>query len=147
LVERQIERATTGEFREVEDRVAGVIASGSTQERVGAEGEYLDLIFNDSLQQYADYFETEGEEDVKVLRAAQPSEISSVMVSFKDYTKIGTDARGYYSIPKRRWNNGIGMTGNLVEEFRDLTGYVIPKLDQLSNVSQANMLTNRSTEY
>lgn len=51
------------------------------------------MIFNDSLQQFADYYETDGAEDVRVLKAAQPSEITAVMTSFKDYTKIGTDAR------------------------------------------------------
>jgi hypothetical protein len=53
----------------------------------------LDLIFNDSLQQFSDYYETEGEDDARILKAAQPSEIAGVINSFKDYTKIGTDAR------------------------------------------------------
>lgn len=41
----------------------------------------------------------------------------------------------------------MGVTGNLIEEFRDLTSYVLPRLEHMSNVSQAQMLTTRDSQY
>jgi hypothetical protein len=89
----------------------------------------LDLIFNDSLQQFSDYYETEGEEDARILNAAQPSEVAEVINSFKDYTKIGTDSRVSFPCPIKYYifneflQPWLQTKNSVLTEFRDTTAF------------------------
>lgn len=143
MVSRQVDRVLNGDFGKKEAQIANVIANGTPEEKQIAEEDYFSLIYEDALNQYSDYFETDGAESLEILKNADLQDTSDIMQSFKDYTKINTDSRGYYSIPKRKWNKGMGLTGNLVADFADLTEFVLPKLEELSNISQAKSLTQR----
>jgi len=45
------------------------------------------------LAQYADYFETEGEENIKYLREAASDNISDLLAAYRDYSKLGNETR------------------------------------------------------
>lgn len=146
MVTRQMERARSASNVEFEQAIGQRIASGDVQEQRQAEAEYLDHVYDDAIQQYADYFETEGEEDLQYLREGNRTDVSTLMLGYRDYTKIGTETRGYFSIPKRQWNNRLGLARNMVEEFRDYTGYVVPKLEQMTNLNQSRLITERNAQ-
>lgn len=69
------------------------MTSGSENQRRAAESEYLDLLFEDSLQQFSDYYETDGQEDLDILRSSDRHDSAQAILSFKDYTKLNTDSR------------------------------------------------------
>ena len=77
---------------ELERRVAEKIKLGDKT----AESEYLSMIYEDSIQQYADYFESEGEENVEYLRKGVPGIVSGLMLSYRDYSKLGQETRVNY---------------------------------------------------
>ena len=72
---------------------------------------------------------------------------TGLLEGFRDYTKIGVNQRGFYSIPKRRWDLEAGLSKNLLNEFGDYSSFVLPKVRELNNNVQLTLLQGTSEKY
>lgn len=72
---------------------------------------------------------------------------TGLLEGFRDFTKIGVNQRGFYSIPKRRWDLEAGLTKNLLSEFGDYSSFVLPKVRELNNNVQLTLLQGTSQKY
>jgi hypothetical protein len=111
------------------------------------KGKYLDAIINESINQYADYFETEGEDAPEALRVGSINTKVSLLEGFKDYSQKGISQRGFYSIPKARWNEEHGVLRNLMHQVTDFSNYVLPNATELNNNIQQNLLVGKADRY
>lgn len=123
--------------------------SSRDQARIKAvEGAYIESAINEAINQYGDYFETEGEDAIQTLRNGSSDTKVALLEGYRDYTKLGTQGqRGFYSIPKRAWNNRAGVLSNTAEELSDLTNYVLPRAKELKSNLQLNVLAGRAADY
>lgn len=73
------------------------------QKKKSAETDYLKSVLNDALEQYSDYFESEGAEGLETLKKAQPAQLSELVASYTDYSRINSER----DVSKR--NNFLGI--------------------------------------
>lgn len=129
--------------------------ASTTQEGVDAlKSKYLDAIISESVNQYADYFETEGEDAPEALRNGSTDTKIKLLEGFKDYSQKGISQRvylvlpqGFYSIPKARWNEEHGVLKNLLHQTSDFSNYVLPNANELNNNLQQSLLVGKADRY
>jgi hypothetical protein len=126
---------------------ASAYSSGNAEQVKQVESQYFENIIQESINQYADYFESEGEEAPGLLKSGSIHTKSSLLEGFRDYTKIGVNHRGFYSIPKRRWDLESGLTMNILNEFGDYSNFVLPKVRELNNNVQLTLLQGSTEKY
>lgn len=56
-------------------------------------------------------------------------------------------SQGFYSLPKRTWDSKLGVSSNILKDLTDLSSYLLPKSEELSNNVQLEVLTGKSSKY
>jgi len=91
------------------------------------------LFSEEGLNQLKDYYETDIDEINALTEGLQATDMGKFLGSFEDYAKGVSSVKGYKSIPKRKWNKGIGFWSNIMAELADYRGFVAPRVEALKN--------------
>lgn len=92
LVERSVARSgkSKGDFT---SQVSQAYGTNKPEEISRVQGQYIDNAIEEALAQYADYYESEGEEGLEVLRRGSIATRVGLLEGYRDYTRLGTGTR------------------------------------------------------
>jgi hypothetical protein len=117
----------------------------SKKERLDAERKYLLFTMEEGIRQFKDYFEGEQFTLLDSLPVEEKTQFSEL---FENYARMDTENKGYSTIPKRKWNEELGLAKNLAQELRDYTRLILPEARRLENEwSSASLVTFPKKEF
>jgi hypothetical protein len=133
MIQRQIERMETSGLRGNLNATLEGISTGQNAQRMLAEKQYLKLMGDEAIQQYKDYYESDKEEDLKSLdNIAETSKLHFIRVA-ENHGQLSTENKGHFQIPKRQWDNKLGIWSNFLRDVTDYSNHIIPKATELLN--------------
>jgi len=136
VVARQLERLGDGSVTALVAELNDAIQSNNIAIKTIKEKEYVEILAKEAVNQYQDYFESDVEEDFSVFDSISDNDKVTFMRVFEDYTSPQFQTGGYQKIPKRPWDNTVGLWGNFYYSLQNLNGLAFPRARELSNVSQ-----------
>ncbi len=140
MVQRQLERFDKQGVQEIVGQLGEAIQQNNEANRIYYERRYLDVLAKESVAQYQDYFETDGEEDFTVFDNIPDAERVSFLRVFENYATPAVEHKGFATIPKREWDTTGGLWANFYNSLKDYTTLVYPKARELANVAQRSEL-------
>jgi len=146
MIQRQLERFDRQGVQEIVGQLTDSIEQGNEANRIYYERRYLDVLAKESVAQYQDYFETDGEEDFTVFDNIPDAEKASFLRVFENYAVPSVENKGFATIPKREWDTTGGIWANFYNSLKDYTTLVYPKARELANVAQRSELDILTTE-
>lgn len=138
LFERYIDRFAQQETKEMFNNLAAAKNSENSAAIRDAEKQMLKFFAREGAQQFLDYYETDRDEVSDLVESLPETEMGQFLGCYEDYAGGSTEVKGYRSIPKRRWNKGLGFWSNVSAELEDYRGFVAPRVEKLQN--QLNLL-------
>lgn len=145
LVERSLERSRANQAFGTQATQASL--SGDQSQLRQVESQYLDSVVEEAIQQYADYFESEGEEAVETLRRGSIQTRVNLLEGYRDHSKNPRNSRGFYSIPKRKRDLNTGIVADTLSELADYSTFVLPKSQELADNVQMNIFAGSAAHY
>lgn len=133
LIHGTLERFGSAEYQAALSRWSNLRDQGKEEQIDEAERQVLTLFAKEGVNQMRDYYQTDAEEVELVLDGLPDTELSQFMDVYTDYARGASSAKGVFSIPKRKWNMGLGFWANMKEEIQDYRGFVAPKVTELKN--------------
>ena len=109
--ERRNRRMVDEQKRRFEENRAVDIIQNYLQDPVRHERAYLDLIQEESVNQYKDYFRTENDEFDNVLLGLNKNRVGLV---FENWQIERRDRGIYKTFPLPEWNNDLGFWANAI---------------------------------
>lgn len=146
MIQRQLERFDRQGVQQIVGQLTDAIQEGNEANKTYYERRYLDVLAKESVAQYQDYFETDGEEDFTVFDNIPDAEKASFLRVFENYATPAVEHKGYATIPKREWDTTGGIWANFYNSLKDYTTLVYPRAKQLANVAQRSELDILTTE-
>jgi hypothetical protein len=140
MVQRQLERFDKEGVQDIVAQLGEAIQQGNEANRTYYERRYLDVLAKESVAQYQDYFETDGEEDFTVFDNIPDAERVSFLRVFENYATPAVEHKGFATIPKREWDTTGGLWANFYNSLKDYSTLVYPKAKELANVAQRSEL-------
>jgi len=136
MVARQLERFEKQGLSQLLANLTDAISQGDEAKRVVLERKYLDILAKEAINQYHDYFEDDPQEDFKFLDTLTDYQRLSFVRVFENYATPSLEGKGYATIPKRRWDNALGVWQNFILDFQQYTTEIIPKATALANQAE-----------
>jgi hypothetical protein len=146
VVQRSIDRLSQENFADLQRELANAIANGDRNTEEALSKQYYEIIAKEGAQQYRDYFESDGEEELKSVEQLVSSDKGAFIDSFENYLLPKVDNKGYTTIPKREWNGAFGFWRNLSNELQDYKSSILPRANNLSNVGESVRLASFTKE-
>jgi len=146
MIQRQLERFDRQGVQDIVGQLTDAIQQGNEADRTYYERRYLDVLAKESVAQYQDYFETDGEEDFTVFDNIPDAEKASFLRVFENYATPAVEHKGFATIPKREWDTTGGIWANFYNSLKDYTTLVYPKARELANVAQRSELDILTSE-
>ena len=106
---RRNRRMIEGQKERFQESRAMQIIQDYLQDPVRHEKAYLDLIQNESVNQYKDYFRTENDEFDNVLLGLNKNRVG---LAFENWQIEKRDRGVYKTFPLPEWNNDLGFWAN-----------------------------------
>jgi len=135
-IQRQLDRLEKKNFHEIVAELNEAISNNDNVSRVKLEKQYLDILADESVNQYRDYFESDNEEDFTVLDNIPDADKVTFMNVFENYTVPLGDNKGFKTIPKTEFSETTGLWHNFFNTIRGYNSLVFPRAKELANVSQ-----------
>lgn len=131
-------RFSQPEVKQLFNDLASARNSGNQTEMQEAEAKVLKLFAQEGVNQFKDYYQTDSDEVTEMVGGLPDTDLTRFLDTYTDYARGVSSIRGTYSIPKRKWNKGLGFWSNVMAEVQDYRGFVAPKVAELTN--QLNLL-------
>lgn len=106
------------------------------------EKAYLDLLENDAVAQYKDYFRTENDEFDNVVLGLNKKKLS---LAFENWQLEKKDRSTYQTFPLPQWNADLGFWANALAVVSEVQK-VGEKLEQVEGASAAASLATSAVE-
>ncbi|KAM3147286.1 hypothetical protein pb186bvf_000537 [Paramecium bursaria] len=108
----------------------------SPQNQEEIEKQYLLLTTKEGLQLYKDYFEDDEEADIQLMDSLFQANPVPFSLFFKNYTVQQKENQGYFSFPKRPWDDSFGLLANTFFDFTHYSQNIQPQAQQLQTKAQ-----------
>lgn len=138
LFDRHIERFSQQGTKDLFLDLADAKNSNNTNDIHTAERALLKFFAREGSQQFLDYYETDKDEVTELVETLPDTDIAVFLSCYEDYARSANNVKGYQSVPKRKWNKGLGFWSNISAELQDYRGFVAPRVEKLQN--QLNLL-------
>jgi len=133
VLERSMSRLTLPESKALFENLAQARIGGNELEIESAEKDVLRFFADEGRSQFLDYYESDSDEVNTMLQALPQTDIGQFIDVMEDYAKNNSSIKGYQSIQKRKWNQGLGFWSNIKAEIADYRGFVAPRIEKLEN--------------
>lgn len=145
LLERQLKRSATSPVNSILAKYQAALAAGKKDDANVALQQYYEAIRGEAVQSYKDYFESEGE-DNQVISSFAPDDVDHLVAVAENYARIPQDQKGYSLIPKRPWNNSLGVLSNFFLEVNEYSTLIQPRAKQLQIAANVQKLAYATKE-
>jgi hypothetical protein len=126
LLERQLVRSANSRVNALLNEYVARTEAGDSTGSGKALKEYHEELRKEAVQSYKDYFESDGE-DHTLLANFSPEEVDRLVQVSENYARVLGDGKAFKTIPKRAWNNSLGLFSNFLLEFTEYTHFIAPK--------------------
>jgi len=133
MIAKQLNRLQDPAFIENYENLLQSVQAGDEVGKLVGEKNYLDAISNEAVQQYKDYFESEGEEEFAKLEGIADADKVHFVRVFENYAMPLGENKGYTTIPKRKWDESLGLWQNFFYDVSDYTRLITPRATELLN--------------
>jgi len=134
-MKRQIERLEKKGFSKLTQNLSLALQDGDKVTSTILERQYLDILADESIAQYRDYFESDAEEDFTVFDNIPDAEKVAFFNVFENYTVPIGDNKGLLQIPKREWENAQGVWSNFLNTVGSYQALVLPRAKEMANIA------------
>lgn len=132
MVARQIDRFEKQGLSKVINNLALAIHNENEGQKLYYEKEYLNIIANEAVSQYADYFESDAEDLAFLPHLTEIDRVTFAKV-FENYATSKFEVRGAYTFPRRQWNQALGFWQNFLLDLKEYSTEIVPKATVLAN--------------
>lgn len=137
MMVKAIERLQSEEHTRLLEGYLAAVSSGNSKEGRKAEREYLLFTMEEGIRQMRDYFHDEKFDVLDTLPAQEKARFAEV---YENYARLESENKGYSTIPKRKWNEELGLVKNFVQELSDYSRLIVPQAQRLENEWSASLI-------
>lgn len=93
--------------------------------------EYASIMKQEAIQQYKDYFEDDKNEDFTFLEKISPEQEINLLNFFENHVTFPGEVRGFFTLPKRRWNKAFGLWTNFYLDLKESLFELRPQAEKM----------------
>ncbi|KAL4505960.1 hypothetical protein ABPG72_013721 [Tetrahymena utriculariae] len=128
MVERQIKRFAQPQYKHAFEKLQSNIAiSSNSGNALHSEYGYLELLSNEAVQLYKDYYQSDAEEDFKVFENLSSKEKLVMIANFENNLLPKYDRSEVHLIPKRQWEPAFGVWENFLYDITEYASFIAPR--------------------
>eukprot|EP01017_Pseudomicrothorax_dubius_P041046 TRINITY_DN6531_c0_g1_i1.p1 TRINITY_DN6531_c0_g1~~TRINITY_DN6531_c0_g1_i1.p1 ORF type:complete len:592 (+),score=196.83 TRINITY_DN6531_c0_g1_i1:313-2088(+) len=156
-IERHIEKETRMNSRQLarfsEVNVASILEGVHEARLLGNKAmeeaglnQYYEFLRQDAVQSFHDYFESDGEEDLKLVDGLAETEKAELVTVVENYAQQALDTKLAVTVPRRNWNPSLGIWQNFLLDFQEYNSTIRPAAERLLNQKQLDVVSGYDVE-